>query len=450
MKKALLYIILTLSLNGLGQVSKTVNCTAGSLSTTLTTNEKITVTNLTVKGTIDARDFKTMRDDMPLLANLDISEVNINSYTGQAGTAGTININYTANEIPERAFSKLNVGGKKSLIAIEFPKTITSIGKWAHESCTGLSTVLIPKLVSTIKGSAFGFCTGITSLVFESPASLTSIDTLALYGCSKLNSLSIPTTVKRIGYFAFINSKAMISVDVNNLNYSSINGLLYNKEQTQLIYCPQDISGTLNIPPTVTIIVDDAFFSCDKITSIVIPPSLKTIDIWAFEKCTGLTTFSIPSTVESIGESAFYNCTGLTSIYCFAQKPIDLSSSKEVFYNVNKTTCKLYVPLGSSILYSLADQWKDFLNIVEFSTTDVKQIEANEICLYLNQVTDGFRIDGLDEESKIVVSDLNGKICISKKVAIDEFVNTSLLTKGLYLICINTNKRSKVMKFVKQ
>src|SRR5665647_2040121 len=65
------------------QVSKTISvATAGKLNTLLTATEKTTITNLTITGTIDARDFKTMRDNMPALAVLDISSVTIAVYNG--------------------------------------------------------------------------------------------------------------------------------------------------------------------------------------------------------------------------------------------------------------------------------------------------------------------------------------------------------------------------------
>ena len=87
------------------QVSKTVNCTAGALSTLLTVTEQNTVTNLTLTGTIDARDFKTMRDNMPVLAVIDMGAATIAVYTGTAGTNKT-NTTYGANTIPDFAFSR--------------------------------------------------------------------------------------------------------------------------------------------------------------------------------------------------------------------------------------------------------------------------------------------------------------------------------------------------------
>ena len=95
------------SLTMQAQVSKTVNITtAGTLSASLNTTELATVTNLSISGTIDARDFKTMRESMPNLADIDLSAISIVAYEGlSCGTFGGSKIvKYPANEIPEEIF----------------------------------------------------------------------------------------------------------------------------------------------------------------------------------------------------------------------------------------------------------------------------------------------------------------------------------------------------------
>ena len=68
------------------QIFKTISvATAGTLKNLLTNTEKNTITNLTITGNLDARDFKLMRDSIPLLEVLDVSAVNIQAYSGTAG-----------------------------------------------------------------------------------------------------------------------------------------------------------------------------------------------------------------------------------------------------------------------------------------------------------------------------------------------------------------------------
>lgn len=87
-------------------LSKSVNTTSpGTLSTILTIDELKTITNLTIKGKIDARDFVTMRDKMPALEVLDLSNDTIIAYTGISGTfTSSGNITYPSNELAQYAF----------------------------------------------------------------------------------------------------------------------------------------------------------------------------------------------------------------------------------------------------------------------------------------------------------------------------------------------------------
>ncbi len=175
------------------QVSKTVNCTAGALSTLLTVTEQNTVTNLTLTGTIDARDFKTMRDNMPVLAVIDMGAATIAVYTGTAGTNKT-NTTYGANTIPDFAFSRPDLPLYfRYLYNISLPTTITSIGVEAFSHCSSLSTITIPAKVNSIGKAAFFDCGNLMYVYI--PASVKSIGSSAFGRCFSLNMIkSAPIT----------------------------------------------------------------------------------------------------------------------------------------------------------------------------------------------------------------------------------------------------------------
>ena len=145
---------------------------------------------------------------------------------------------------------------------------------------------------------------------------VTNIEEAAFCGCPGLTSVTILNGVTSIEYGAFCDCADLqeIIVSEENANYSSLDGVLFNKDQTVLIQYPQAKSGSYIIPNSVTCIRDGAFHDCTGLTSITIPNSITEIEDWAFSFCSGLTSVTIPNNVFRIGEYAFVLCTSLTSI----------------------------------------------------------------------------------------------------------------------------------------
>jgi hypothetical protein len=174
------------------------------------------------------------------------------------------------------------------------------------DNITGMTVV-------SIGAYAFVFCTGLTSVTI--PGSVTSIGEQAFNGCTGLTSINISSNVTSIGYSAFVQCGGLtsIAVDANNPNYSSQDGVLYNKAKTLLIEYPAGKTGAFTIPSSVTSLGVGAFSTCRELTGIIIPGSVTSIGDRAFSHCSGLTSITIPNSVTSIGDSAFSGC-GLTSI----------------------------------------------------------------------------------------------------------------------------------------
>lgn len=82
----------------------------------------------------------------------------------------------------------------------------------------------------------------------------------------------------------------------------------------------------------------------------------------AFHDCTGLTSIYFGNDISYLWD-AFINCTSVKNIYCKSTTPIEANLS--VFYEANKSTCKVHVPKGAAGSYRNADMWKTFTNIVE-------------------------------------------------------------------------------------
>lgn len=167
------------------------------------------------------------------------------------------------------------------------PSTVKSIANNAFRYCSGLTTVTIPASVTNIGKFAFQGCSGLTSIVL--PPSLKSIEGYAFYGCINIRKVNIPASVVTIEGHAFsLCPIDAYRVDGNNPSFTSVDGVLFNKDKTTLIACPLTKSGSYTIPSTVTRIGETAFLLCAGLTSVVIPESVKTIGSESFYGCKGL------------------------------------------------------------------------------------------------------------------------------------------------------------------
>ena len=147
--------------------------------------------------------------------------------------------------------------------------------------------------------------------------SVTSIGDGAFFGCTSLTSVTIGGSVTSVGDGAFSKciSLTEIKVSANNSNYSSSNGILFNKDKTSLICYPAGKENTSYIiPDNVTSIGDRAFSVCKSLKSITIGDSVTSIGWWTFSDCTSLTSITIPNSVTSIGFYVFNGCTSLERV----------------------------------------------------------------------------------------------------------------------------------------
>ncbi len=334
----------------------------------------------------------------------------------------------------------------------------------ASVSCNSISYS-----VTSIGNYAFNQFTGISSVTL--PGSVTEIGSYAFYGCTGLTSITIPSSVTSIGKYAFTFNSCLFYVDGNNAYFSSKDDVLYNKVQTTLIQCPASKTGGFDIPASVTSIADGAFENCTGLTSVSFPKSLTSIGDNAFNGCSGLTSVCLPNSLTRIGDYAFYKCTGLTSVtitalvvispnavtaigdyafdkctnlislYANSAIPINLRLNSDANYTGFNSDIILYVPIGSKSLYASAPVWKDFKNIVEHTVTGIATISAYS----LNIRVTGRTVEiGLPEESAHVqIVDISGRQLYNGKPTGSTF-SITLPHAGIYLVKVG-NRTAKLL-----
>ena len=241
---------------------------------------------------------------------------------------------------------------------------VTTIGGSAFSYCSSLTSLTIPNSVTDIGSSAFSGCSSLTSVTIGN--SVTEIGGYAFSGCSSLTSLTIPNSVTDIGSSAFSGCSSLTSVTIGN---------------------------------SVTTIGSGAFFSCSSLTSVTIGNSVTEIGYYAFSGCSSLTSVTITNSVTTIGYYAFSGCKNVKQITVEAVTPPECSIN--TFDGVNTKECKLIVPKNSVDAYKKADGWKEFF-LIEGSTTGIINNIYNKI-----ENVDVYTIDGIKRLSKASVNEIN-------------------------------------------
>jgi len=182
---------------------------------------------------------------------------------------------------------------------------------------------------------------------------VSAIGNNAFFGCHNLTSITIPNSVTIIYNWTFSGCDMLseINVDANNTVYSSIDGVLFSKDEKTLIMYPRAKTGHYDIPNSVATIGYYSIAYCISLTSVTIPNSVTTIDVGAFRGCTNFTSVTIPNSVIRIDTYAFFECDKLSEINVDASNT-EYSSVDGVLFSKDKKTLILY-PTGKTGHYDI-------------------------------------------------------------------------------------------------
>ncbi|MDR1202882.1 MAG: leucine-rich repeat protein [Tannerellaceae bacterium] len=407
-----------------------------------------TVTHLTLTGFIDARDTKFMRDNMPALANLDLSNATIMAYEGDKGTLYDEWISYPANEIPTNAFYFADTQtGKTSLKNIEFPASLPAIATNAFRN-TGLTEIYLPSDLIAIGDSAFMACFNLTWL--DLPNQLLAIGDYAFAYCYDLEGdLELPLSLFELGKSAFydcykISGDIIISPQITEIK----DGVFFNCfELTSVTFATHSAYSGIHS------IGDHSFFSCEKITNIEIPSTVTSIGKNAFAASGLSSNMIIPNSVSFIGSNAFAY-TDLDTVFCQSGVPAVLGyyyneETDSYYYGAFDDEITIIVPCGVLNVYQNADIWRDYENMYENCPSATQKVSSDlSITPYPNPAQDRIFIQSDIMVKRVEIYSLTGKLLISEDNFIEK-ISISALSQGVYLLKIYTDKGLVVRKIEK-
>ncbi|MHB1484986.1 MAG: leucine-rich repeat protein [Saccharofermentanales bacterium] len=251
-----------------------------------------------------------------------------------------------------------------SITTIEIPSIlnglpVTSIGEAAFKSCP-LRNVVVPDSVINIGTNAFA-------------------DTL-------LTSISIPKNVTHIGIAPFFDCDYLtaITVDVQNISYDSLNGVLFTENKETIVQYPKGLSGEYILPDGVKFIGNFAFANCKNVTKVVMPDGVQSIGEYSFDYIRYLYSVSIPNSVTSIGNGAFRGC---GELYEMTIPNNIISIGQDAFRGCNNIH-DLVLPDGLKFIGSGAFRDCHYIRSVVIPES-ITTIESNVFysCLKLNNVS---------------------------------------------------------------
>ena len=188
---------------------------------------------------------------------------------------------------------------------------VLALGNGALDCCPGLTAVRFPPGIKRIGSYALANCRDLVSASL--PDSVVEIGDGA-FNWTGLTHVRIPAGVAHVDHWTFsdVPNLEAFEVDENNPRYSAMGGVLYNKDRSRVIRCPQVLTA-IEWAPTVREIAEESFANC-SFTNICLPSGLCRLGDSAFIGCSELTSIEIPEGIEELPSCIFMHCSGLRSV----------------------------------------------------------------------------------------------------------------------------------------
>lgn len=242
---------------------------------------------------------------------LGLNDPSATSITFKEGTVGLANYALSSNASIEDLF---------------LPDSIKIIGACAFAGAK-INSIVIGAGVEIIQQQAFESCENLTRVILGSydldlgeliSSKLHTIESYAFRGCSSLEKIDIPDTVKTIGSYVFRDT---------GIWENASSGVVY--AGNWIVDYNDNLRGDVTVADDTVGISNYAFYKCRTLTSITVPSSVKHIGRAAFYQCVALRSVSLPEALEVIEDYTFYHCDQLKG---FTLPPMLKSIGRSAFY----------------------------------------------------------------------------------------------------------------------
>lgn len=327
-----------------------IQTTAGHLADDMGEVDKGTLMDLVLKGTLNAVDFKVIRDELPNLMTLDMGAADVVAYSGTEGTGGSDLQYYAEGEFPTMALMRLS--DEVTLTTVVLPKNVTRMGDkslYFNRYLTALSPVAPLTHVgdSALAKVPLAFEALFPELTFIGERAFEDVSFKQLV----LSDQQLP--LKRYALKGSSADSVAVIITADTLPYACLDGV---------------VKKGLYLSPSIKHL-DTYSLAENELTSLALPPHLESIGESALSLCSKLTRVVFPSSLKRLDTGALAGCRKLQSIKVNAMVPPEVYPYTYVFYRVNKDECALVVPKGAAEAYREAVEWSDFSIIREFEPT---------------------------------------------------------------------------------
>ena len=261
--------------------------------------------------------------------------------------SGNVTLPSTLGGYPVTALGRYALSRCNNLTAVTVPDSILTFGDCVFASCEKLQTVTVGNGLTSIPYYAFSDCPALTSVKIGN--GVTGVSANAFYNCPKLASVSFGTGLASVGNSAFSSCAGLTSITISTANPNlciDSDGVLFNKDKTELLGTLLPLSASYTVPDSVVSIGSSAFYYQQN-----------------------LTTVTFGKNVRSVGYQAFWGCINLTNVY--------VSEATQIFGSMSISSCeKLQYNSYGGAQY-LGSAQNPYLVLIKLDSTGITQFSAH-------------------------------------------------------------------------